>query len=182
MVEPAFDPPPPPIWDRPLSAIPTADHGLTDPLDPLLGQRLRTLLAEVDKRAGVRVDDTGITVRGLLRSQHTSWERVERIQLDNRLDVLVTAATRFLPVRRIPFVGGLVTGVVQDLTSTITSRLVPRTRDRAGWVVATVHREGLVHRDIDVDGGAWLTAVLNPSLSEAVQSHAAMRHIPVERT
>jgi hypothetical protein len=165
-----------------MTSIPAADHGLTDPLDALLGDRLSPVLQLVDRRAGVRVDDSGITVRGLLRTHHTSWDRVERIELDNRLDVLLAAATRFLPVRRLPVVGGLLTDGVRSAASAATRRLVPGTRQRLGWVVATIHRDGLLHRDIDVDGGAWLTAVLSPSLNEAVQAHAAMRHIPVDRS
>lgn len=165
-----------------MSTIPVADHGVTDPLDELLGDRLQRVLDLVDRRAGVRVDDSGITVRRLLRTHHTSWRRVERIELDSRLDVLLAAATRFLPLRRVPVVGGLLTDGVRAATGAATRRLAPGTRQRLGWVVATVHRKGVLHRDIDVDGGAWLTAVLSPSLNEAVQAHAAMRHIPVERS
>ena len=165
-----------------MSAIPTTDRGLTDPLDPWLGGRFEGLLELVDRRAGVRVDDTGITVRGLVRTHHTSWDRVERIELDNRLDVLLAAATRFLPVRRVPVVGGLMTDAVQAAAAATTRRFAPTTRQRLGWVVATVHRQGALHRDIDVDGGAWLTAVLSPSLNEAVRAHAEMRHIPIDRT
>lgn len=164
-----------------MSAIPAADVGVTDRLDPLLGDRLGRVLELVDERAGIRVDDTGITVRGLLRTRHTSWSRVERIELDNRLDVVVAAATRFLPVRRVPWVGGLLTDGVRAVSAEATRRLVPGQRQRAGWVVATIHRRGLLHGDMDVDGGAWLTAVLHPRLTEAIESHAEMRHIPVER-
>lgn len=164
-----------------MSAIPATDRGLTDPLDPFLGAQLGHLLERVDRRAGVRVDDSGITVRGLLRTHHTSWAGIDRITLDNRLDVLLAAATRLLPIRRVPWLGGMLTGVVQAATSGVTRRVAPGVRERAGWVVATIHRRGLLYRDIDVDGGAWLTSVLSPAVSEAVQSHAAMRHIPVER-
>lgn len=164
-----------------MSAIPVADHGVTDPLDGLLGGRLGGLRDLVDERAGVRVDDTGITVRGLLRTRHTSWDRVERIELDNRLDVLLAAVTRFLPVRRVPLVGGLLTDAARAASTGATRRLVPGQRRRAGWVVARIHRRGLLHRDIEVAGGAWLTTVLNPSVSESVQAHAAMRHVPLER-
>lgn len=164
-----------------MSAIPATDHGLTDPLDPLIGRRFERFLELVDRRAGVRIDDTGITVRGLLRTKHTSWQRVARIELDNRLDVVLAAATRFLPVRRVPVVGGMLTDGVRAAAGAATRRLLPGTRERLGWVVATVHRDGLLHRDIEVDGGAWLTAVLNPALNEAVQAHASMRHIPIER-
>lgn len=164
-----------------MSAIPAADHGLTDPLEPWLGERLGHLLRLVDRRAGVRVDDTGITVRGLLRTRHTSWAGIERITLDNRLDVLLASATRVLPVRRIPGVGGMLTELVRAGATGVTRRIAPEVRERAGWVVASIHREGRLRSDIDVDGGAWVTAVLNPSLSEAVRSHAAMRHIPVEQ-
>lgn len=164
-----------------MSAIPATDRGITDPLDPYLGERLGHLLQLVDRRAGVRVDDTGITVRGLLRTHHTSWARIDRITLDNRLDVLLVAATRLLPVRRVPWLGGMLTGVVRAATAGVTRRVAPEVRERAGWVVATIQRDGLLHRDIDLEGGAWLTAVLSPDVSAAVQAHAAMRHIPVER-
>lgn len=164
-----------------MSAIPAADLGVTDPLDPLLGARLGRLLDAVDERAGIRVDDTGITVRGLLRTRHTSWARIERIELDNRLDVAVAALTRFLPVRRVPVVGGLLTDGVRSLSAEATRRLVPKRRARAGWVVATIHQQGMLRRDVEIDGGAWLTAVLHPRLTEAIESHAAMRHIPLDR-
>ncbi len=164
-----------------MSAIPATDRGLTDPLDRLLGARLAPLLERVDRHAGVCVDDAGVTVRGLFRTQHTSWESVDRIELDNRLDVLLAAVTRFLPIRRVPWIGGLLTDATQAAAAAATRRVAPNARRRAGWVVATLHRDGLLDRDVDIDGGAWLTAVLNPSLSKAVQSHAAMRHIPIER-
>ncbi len=164
-----------------MSAIPAADLGVTDPLDRVLGGRLGHVLDAIDERAGIRVDDTGITVRGLLRSRHSSWERIERIELDNRLDVAVGALTRFLPVRRLPVVGGLLTDGVRALSAEATRRLVPDQRGRAGWVVATIHQRGVLRSDVEVDGGAWLTAVLHPRLTEAIESHAAMRHIPLDR-
>lgn len=172
-----------PILTRthPMSAIPAHDHGVTDRLDPYLGTRLEALRDRIDERFGVRVDDTGITVRRLLSTRHTSWDRVERVTLDNRLDVLLAAATRILPVRRVPLVGGLLTDTVRGAAAHVTRRFLPGVRDHAGWVVASVHREGALRPDIDVEGGAWLTALLHPALSEAVQSHAAMRHIPIER-
>ena len=164
-----------------MSAIPATDVGVTDPLDRLLGDRLGPLLDAVDERAGVRVDDTGITVRSLLRARHSSWERIERIELDNRLDVVLAALTRFLPVRRVPVVGGLLTDGVRSLSATATQQLLPDQREQAGWVVATIHRRGVLHGDVEVGGGAWLTAVLNPRLTAAIESHAAMRHIPLTR-
>ncbi len=164
-----------------VSAIPATDRGLTDPLDPFVGERLARGLDHVDRHAGVCVDDAGVTTRGLLCNRHTSWDRVERIELDNRLDVVLAAVTRLLPVRRVPWVGGLLTELARAAAAGLTRRVAPTSRQRAGWVVATIHRDGLLHRGIDLDGGAWLTAVLNPAVSEAVQSHAAMRHIPVER-
>lgn len=165
-----------------MSAIPATDRGLTDRLDVVLGDRLAGVRDLVDARAGVRVDDSGITVRGLLRAKHTSWDRVERIEFDNRLDVVLAAGTRFLPIRRLPVVGGMLTDLVTDAASAVTRRVAPRQRDRAGWVVATIHRDGLLHRDIEVDGGAWLTAVLHGSVAEAIRSHAEMRHIPIDET
>ena len=164
-----------------MSAIPATDRGLTDPLDPLVGDRLRPLLELVDDRAGVCVDDTGITVRSLVRTRHVDWDRVERIELDNRLDAVVAALTRLVPVRRVPVVGGLVTDAVQGMAAAATRRLLPARRASAGWVVATIHQRGLLRGDVEVDGGAWWTAVLHPTLTEAVESHAAMRHIPIER-
>lgn len=164
-----------------MSTIPVRDHGLTDPLDPLLGQRFGHWLDLVDARAGVRVDDGGVHVRGLVRTRHLPWDEISRIHLDNRLDVAVAAATRFLPVRRIPVVGGVLTDAVRDASAQVTRRVVPGARDRAGWTVATIERDSLLRGDVEVDGGAWLTALLHPSLTEAVTSHAAMRHIRVER-
>lgn len=164
-----------------MSSIPVRDHGLTDRLDPLLGERFGPWLARVDARAGVRVDDRGIHVRQLIRTQHVPWEKIDGIVLDNRLDVVLAAATRFLPVRRVPVVGGVLTDAVRSASATVTRTVVPGARDRAGWTVATVQREGMLHGDVDVEGGAWLTALLHPSVTEAVTAHAAMRHIPLER-
>ena len=164
-----------------MSAIPTTDVGITDPLDPLVGDRLGCVLEAVDRRAGVRVDDDGITVRGLVRTRQIAWDRIERIELDNRVDVVLGSLTRFLPVRRVPVIGGLLTDGVRAFSAAATRRLVPDQRRRAGWVVATIHRRGLLRGDVEVDGGAWLTAVLHPRLTEAIESHAAMRHVPLER-
>lgn len=163
-----------------MSTIPVRDHGLTDRLDPVLGSRFGPWLDRIDERAGVRVDDRGVHVRRVLRTHHAPWDQVGSITLDNRLDVVLAAFTRFLPVRRVPVVGGLLTGAVRDVSATLTRSLAPGARDRAGWTVATVRREGLLRGDVDLDGTAWLTALLHPSLTEAITAHAAMRHIPVE--
>lgn len=164
-----------------MTRIHTVDHGLTDPLDPLLGRRLGPLLDAIDERAGVRVDDTGIHVRRVLRTHTAAWDAIDAIVLDNRLDVALAAATRVLPVRRVPVLGGVLTDAVQGVASTITARTVPSLRARAGWTVATVSRRGVLAGDVDVEGGAWLTALLHPTVTEAVVAHAAMRHIEVER-
>lgn len=129
----------------------------------------------------MRVDDAGITVRSLLRTRHITWDRIERVELDNRLDAIVASLTGVLPVRRVPVVGGLLTDGAQWLSGAVTRRLLPGRRSESGWVVATIHRRGVLRGDVEVDGGAWWTAVLHPTLTEAIESHAAMRHIPVER-
>lgn len=163
------------------SPIPADDHGLTDPVADLAPGWLQPVLDAVDARAGMRVDDDGIHVRQLLRTRHVPWDEVTTVHLDSRLDAVLGAATRFVPVGRIPVVGGWLADTGEDVASAVTRRLAPGARDAAGWTVATIERAGLLQRDVDVEGGARLTALCRPGLADTVVSHARMRHIPVER-
>ena len=169
------------------AATPAAavDHGLTDPLDPLadrvLGGRLVPLLELVDANAGIRVDGIGVELRRVLRRERVRWEHVDRITLDSRLDVGLAFAVRFLPVRRVPLVGGMLVSAAQGAVGTVTSRVAPGLRDSAGWVVATLHRPARLRRDVDVDGGPALAGLLHADVAEVLVAFAEERGIPVER-
>ena len=166
--------------DRPPARV--VDRGVTDVLDPLLGTRLARARALVDKNAGIRVDDHGVHLRRVLRTQSIRWEHVQRVVLENRLDHGLAYATRLLPVRRVPLLGDVVRDGTAWAVEQATKRLVPGVRERAGWVVATFEQAGLLHRDVDVGSGASLTALLHRSVSETVEWHATARGIPVVRT
>jgi hypothetical protein len=163
------------------SPIPAHDHGLTDPVEPVAPRWLQPLLDRVDDRAGLRVDDEGIEVRRLLRSRRIRWAQVESVRLDSRLDAVLAAALRFVPVGRVPLIGGWLVETGEQVVAAATRRLAPGLRDAAGWTVATIERTGVLRPDADVDGGAHLTALCHPGLAETVVAQASMRHIPVER-
>lgn len=168
-----------------MQPVASVDHGLTDPLDTLagrvLGGRLLPVLEVVDANAGIRVDGVGVELRRVLRRERVRWEQVDRITLDSRLDVSLAFAVRFLPVRRVPLVGGLLVSATRTAVGEVTSRLAPGLRDRAGWVVATLHRPARLRRDVDVDGAPALAALLHADVAEVLVGFAAERGIPVER-
>lgn len=162
-----------------MTSITPADRGLTDPLDGLVPRALHPLLTLVDDRAGMRVDDDGVHLRQLLRTRTIPWDEITSIHLQSRLDVALGAGTRFLPVGRIPVVGRFLSGAVREAASFATKRLAPGPRRQAGWSVATIEREGLLQRDVDVEGGAFLTALFADELLDTLVAQANMRHIPV---
>lgn len=169
----------------PPAPPPPLEVGLTDQIDRLLGARIdprvARALALVDDNAGVRVDADGVELRRVLRNQRVRWDDVDRVVLESRLDVGLAFATRFLPVRRVPVVGGLLVDAAEDAAGALTRRLLPDVRRRAGWVVATLHRSKLLRRDVEVDGAPALAALLAPAVADAVVAHAEARGITVER-
>lgn len=156
------------------------DVGLTDALDPLLGDRAGQLLDRIDARAGARVDDTGIHVRRLLRTVHVPWGRVVRVRLDSRLDMLLTLGIGLLPIARAPWLGPVLTGVTDRFADEITRRLAPGLRDRAGWAVATVEQQTW-RRDVTFHRTAGVVALLYPSITHRLVAEASSRGIPVVR-
>src|SRR5690606_33052585 len=139
------------------------DVGLTDALDPILGNRLGPLLDRIDARAGARVDETGIEVRRLLRTVHVPWDRVARVRLDSRLDLLLTLGVGLLPIARAPWLGPVVTGVTDRFADEVTRRLLPGVRRRVGWAVATIEQQTW-RSDVTFRRTAGVVALLYPSV------------------
>lgn len=165
-----------------MDTTPDVDRGLTHPLHELLPRTLRPLLDRIDDRAGVAVDDRGVEVRSVVRTRTVPWGEITAIHLESRLDVALAAATRFLPVRRVPLVGGLLTDAVRTVSAAVTRRVASDRRRASGWVMATLERDGLLRPDVDVDGVAFLTALFSDELADALVAHATARDIPVHRT
>ena len=163
-----------------MSDAPDRDSGLTDPLDDVVPAALRPVLDAVDGRAGIAVDDDGIELRQALRTRRIPWDHVSTIHLDSRLDVVLGAGARFVPLRRVPLIGGLLVDGLQRLASVVTRRVAPGVRDQSGWAIVTIERSGL-RLDVDVEGGPFLAGLFSPELVDAIESHARMRHIPIER-
>lgn len=160
-----------------------ADHvvdvGVTSVLDPLIGEGGPLVRRLLDARAGLRVDDAGVAVRRPLRTRRLSWEQIDRVELDNRLDRLVGLGTQLLPAGRLPVVGDVVVRTVRSTVGAATRAVVPGLRDRAGWVLATFVHGG--DEELAVGGVAGVTALLSPRLTEVVERQAAAHDVPVER-
>lgn len=156
----------------------TVDAGLTDVLDPLLGDRLGPVLATIDARAGARVDHRGVHLRRLLRTVHVPWDRVTRVRLDSRLDLLLTFAVGLLPITRAPIVGPVLEAGADRVAEEAGRRLVPGLRDRAGWAVAVVEQQTW-RRDLAFERSARAVALLYPDVTRRLVDEARRRQIPV---
>ena len=156
------------------------DAGLTDVLDPLLGDRLRPVLDAVDARAGARVDHRGIHVRRLLRTVHVPWDRITRVRLDSRLDLALTFALGVLPVTRTPVLGRVIEASADRIVEEASQRLVPGLRERAGFAVAVVEQQTW-RRDVAFERSARAVALLYPSVTARLVEEAGSRGIEVIR-
>ncbi len=156
------------------------DAGLTDVLDPVLGDRIGPVLAAIDARAGARVDGEGIHVRQLLRTVHVPWDRVTRIRLDSRLDLALTFVVGLLPVTRLPVVGSAIEAAADRATEELTRRLLPGLRGRIGWAVATIEQRTW-RPDVDFQRASRAIALLYPTVTHRMVEEARSRGIPVIR-
>ena len=163
-----------------MAAPATVDAGLTDVLDPWLGDRFGALLETVDARAGARVDHRGVHVRRLLRTVHVPWDRVTRVQLDNRLDLALTLVVGALPVTRAPVIGAALATAADRVAEEVARRLVPSLRERAGWAVATVEQQTW-RRDVDFQRTSRVVALLYPEVTRRLVEESQSRGIPVIR-
>lgn len=163
-----------------MTSAPPVDAGLTDALDPLLGDRLRPFLDAVDARAGARVDHRGIHVRRLLRTVHVPWDRITRIRLDSRLDLTLTFLLGVLPITRAPVIGRIIESSADRLVEEASQRLVPGLRERAGFAVAVVEQQTW-RRDVAFERSARAVALLYPSVTARLVEEAGSRGIEVIR-
>lgn len=163
-----------------MTATTPFDAGLTDVLDPMVGERLGPVLAAIDARAGARVDGDGVHVRQLLRTVHVPWERVTLIRLDSRLDLALTFVVGLLPVTRLPIVGSAIEAVADRATEELTRRLLPGLRGRIGWAVATVEQQTW-RPDVDFQRTSRAIALLYPTVTHRLVEEARSRGIPVIR-
>ncbi len=163
-----------------MPPAPAVDAGLTDVLDPVLGERLGPVLAAIDARAGACVDTRGIHVRRLLRTVHVPWDRVTRVRLDSRLDLTLTFLLGVLPVTRTPVVGRVIEASADRIAEEVSRRLVPGLRERAGWAVAMVEQQTW-RRDVAFERTSRAVALLYPSVTERLVAEASSRGIEVIR-
>ena len=163
-----------------MPSRPPVDAGLTDVLDPLLGDRFGPVLDAVDARAGTRVDHRGIHVRRLLRTVHVPWDRVTRIRLDSRLDLALTFMLGVLPITRTPVLGRVIEASADRVVEEASQRLVPGLRDRAGWAVAVVEQQTW-RRDVAFERTSRAVALLYPSVTHRLVEEAESRGIEVIR-
>ena len=163
-----------------MAPAPPVDAGLTDVLDPLLGDRLGPVLAAVDARAGACVDHRGIHVRRLLRTVHVPWDRVVRVRLDSRLDLALTFLVGVLPITRTPIVGRVIESSADRVAEEVSRRLVPGLRERAGWAVAMVEQQTW-RRDVAFERTARAVVLLYPSVTDRLVAEAGSRGIEVIR-
>lgn len=166
--------------DLPMTPSRPVDVGLTDALDPILGDRLGPALERIDARAGARLDDDGVHVRRLLRTTHVPWERISSIRLDSRLDLVLSFGVGLLPVTRLPVIGPVIETAADRAVDQLTHRLVPGLRARAGWAVATVEQQTW-RRDVEFHRAARVVVLLYPAVTHRLVEEANSRGIPVIR-
>ena len=158
----------------------------------LRDRRVRRVLDLVGDRLSVTVGPDGITVRGLLRSRHTPWKRIQQLTFTSRYDQwrgkLVTDLADDVSGRMIPFpvpglkwlLGRIVDGIASVVEDRVfTAEELEKLRVRLGHSLTDIERRGL---DIELAGPLRVLMFLSFGLSEAVKAEAANRGVKVVGT
>jgi hypothetical protein len=157
--------------------------------DLLADARVRRVLALLGDRLTLTVGPDGITVRGLLRTRHTPWDKVKQLSFTSRYDQfkgrLVTQIAedisgRLLPVP-IPGLNWLIRRIIGGIGNlwenrAFTAEELEQMRAGLGYTLTDIERRGL---DIELAGALRLVAFFSFGLSMAILSEADDRGITV---
>ena len=157
--------------------------------DLLADARVRRVLGLLGDRLTLSVSPEGITVRGLLRTRHTPWDKVKQLSFTSRYDQfkghLVTQIAEDISGRILPIpVPGLswllrrIIGGIGDLweSRAYTAEELELMRTGLGYTLTDIERRGL---DIELAGALRLVAFFSFGLSMAILSEADDRGVKV---
>lgn len=157
--------------------------------DLLADARVRRVLGLLGDRLSLTVGPDGITVRGLLRTRHTPWEKVKQLSFTSRYDQfkgrLVTQMAedisgRLLPVP-VPGLNWLLRRIIGGIGNLWESRAytpeeLEEMRTGLGNTLTDIERRGL---DIELAGALRLVSFFSYGLSVAVLHEAEARGVKV---
>ncbi|HEV3363729.1 MAG TPA: PH domain-containing protein [Acidimicrobiia bacterium] len=188
----AIDPTPP----LPLTDVHEAGFAaLVRGLDKVEGTGLtdsalvRRILDLVGDRLTLSVGPDGITVRGLVRRRHTSWNHVEHLTFAGRYDMLrsgyLTKIIDDIKTRLglpIPGLSWLIRKVVNGIANWLEKKIftaeeIDSLKETGGNALLAIQRRG---RDIELSGPLLLVSIMAPGFSEAVEREARSRGLEVE--
>lgn len=168
-----------------------ADLGLDDGAGTFDLGLVRAILTPLGDRLSLAMDDSGITVTGLLRRRHTSWDDVERIRMTSRYALFSGKGIGRLsgsivgkitpPVPGLAWVVAQVIGALGGMLERllVSGAVRDSLEQSAGWVVTEVERPWF---DIQLDGLMLLVSGLAKGTGEAIAAEAEARGIPVQRS
>ena len=132
----------------------------------------------LDRAGTVRVDDVGITLRGVIPTT-VRWERIRSVEIASRLDTVVGFGLGLVPVLRLPGVRSVAESVFDRAFSSVLSGTYQRARDLAGWSVVRLNLEG--GEEVEVRRLPSLVLTLYPRVTHDIEQHATARGISVQR-
>jgi len=158
--------------------------------DLALDANVRRVLRLLGDRLSVSAGPDGISVRGLVRTRHTPWSKVQRLTFTSRYDqvkgqlvaqVADDVAARLLPVPvpGLTWLIGRIVGGVGNLYErrNLTPEELETLRAGLGHSLVAIQRRGM---DIELAGALRLLMFFSIGLSTALKSEAAARGIAVE--
>ena len=165
-------------------------RGLLDAEDPPALQEwaVDRVLSLVGDRYTLSVGPDGITVRGLLRRRHTSWDDIDGIGVVNRFDALKGGAVARLIDQAVRFPVPGLRWLLERVLGAITDRLarlvlgadeVDAWREASGWVITDIERRGF---DIELDGPLLIVSLLAKGTTAAILTEAGQRGIAIDGT
>lgn len=151
---------------------------------------LRHLLRLLGNRLSVTVSPDGLSVRGLMRTRHTPWKKLQGLRFTSRYDQLKGGlvaqmaddiAATMVPIP-IPGLKWLIERIVGGVTNVFESRTftpdeLEELRTGLGHSLTDIQRRGL---DIELAGALRLVMFCSAGLATAIASEAAARNIQVE--
>ena len=158
--------------------------------DPLLeDRRVKRVMDLLGDRLTVTVSPDGITVRGLLRTRHTPWTKMQQLTFLNRYDLVKGGlvarladdiAGKILPIP-VPGLAWLLRRIVGTVGNIYGRRaLTPEEQEELraglGHALTDIERRGL---DIELAGALRVLMFFSYGLSAAIEAEAAARGIKV---